>query len=164
MLLNAAIFSFMRYCTFRKCTPVFKRAALSINEIASPFCAASFEKIVGGSCKWSPAKTNLFPFAIGIQQAGSNACPASSITTTSNTRSRSMSFADPTSVVQITSACSMSLSNKNNSVSRASRIISFASLKINLRCSASSRPNERLYLLPNERNSFALLFHSRTRE
>ena len=51
------------------------------NHIAIAKLVKSNLLIVGDNWQWSPAKTTFCAFRIGIQQAGSKACPASSITT-----------------------------------------------------------------------------------
>ena len=85
----------------------------SNNVVDNPFCAASSERTVGGSCKWSPAKTNFLPFMTTPSTAHSKACAASSTTTTSNSSFFKANDNAPASVAQITDAFSNVLACAN---------------------------------------------------
>lgn len=63
-----------------------------------------FECMLGlFTCLWSPARTNRFPFKIGIQQLASRAWAASSIITTSKLIFESSLLAAPMLVANTTS-------------------------------------------------------------
>ena len=64
-----------------------------------PFAAAS-DTTVGGSCRWSPANTVLRALNMAPQHAGSSACAASSMTTTSNVSFRIAFVSEPDNVQQ----------------------------------------------------------------
>ena len=72
---------------------------------AKPFLLASSDKTVGGSCRWSPANTVFFPLNIAPQHAGSSACAASSMTTTSKVSFRKELVNAPDNVQHTTRAC-----------------------------------------------------------
>ena len=75
----------MRYCVVSMTAASGHRwCARAKSVVASPPFAAASDTTVGGSCRWSPANTVLRALNMAPQHAGSSACAASSMTTTSN--------------------------------------------------------------------------------
>ena len=95
----------MRYWVFKSVTTSGLFSTIrSISVFPKPAFKAAMLFTVGGSWQWSPANITLEARLMGIQQAASSACAASSINKVPNFRPSSRRCAEPTSVLATTRA------------------------------------------------------------
>ena len=79
------ISSFMRYCILRRVTVSGWFSTMrSMSVLPRPAFRAAKLLMVGGSWQWSPAKMTRDTRQMGIQQAASSACAASSMKSVPN--------------------------------------------------------------------------------
>ena len=118
------ISSFMRYCIFSSVTTRGWFSTMrSMSVLPSPAFRAAMLFTVGGSWQWSPARMTRDTRRMGIQQAASSACAASSMNSVPNFWPSNSRLALPTSVHAMTRASpnSWALMRISSSVARSFR-------------------------------------------